>query len=182
MLVREDGGNAAGQQRSQQEARAGAGLDQTGRQPDAPLRGVFQDVGDRAAHFAAQREALKQPQHNQHNRGGIADLAVGRQKTDPGSRNGHAQHRQGQGLLAPVAVADAAEDHGPQGAHEETHAENGESSQHGQAGFLLGKKSLPDEHGKVPIESEVVPFKSVAENAGDHRLACGGIHCRVSRT
>ncbi|CAG9187435.1 hypothetical protein LMG23994_06880 [Cupriavidus pinatubonensis] len=66
-------------------------------------------VGDRAAHLAAEREALQQPQQHQQHGGCDADLLVGGQHANADRGNAHQQDGDEEGVFAADEVAQPSE-------------------------------------------------------------------------
>ena len=71
-------------------------------------------------------EALEQAQHDQQNRRGDADLAVGRQAPHQERRDAHQQQRADQDLLAAQLVADVTHQEGPERPGDVRDAERGQ--------------------------------------------------------
>ena len=78
------------------------------------------DVDRRAAIFAAEREALDQPQRDQHDRRKNAPRGEAGDHADEESADTHEAHRDQEGVFAADQVAEVAEDQSAERAHRET--------------------------------------------------------------
>ena len=115
-LIEADGQrrDADREQRADLARRRGRGGDQA-----APLgRRAFEQIGDDAGIFAADREPHHAAQQEQQPAGRGADLRVGRQQRGRQHRRGHHRDRQQQHVPPAVAVADMAEQHRAQRPHQ----------------------------------------------------------------
>ena len=92
----------------------------------------------------AAEKPWQQPQEDEQDRRGNADLAVGRQTADQEGRDAHQQQREDQHPLAAELVADVAHEERADRPRHVADAERGERQQGWRSpGRLLGKKILP---------------------------------------
>jgi hypothetical protein len=127
------------------------------------VRGVLGHVGGGAAVFAAQRQALREPQHHEDDRGEEADFLIGRQHPDERGRKAHHEDRDEKGVLAADKVADAAEHERAERPHREAHAEQREAGE--KAGGLIARreKQFPEKHGEGAVDIKVIPLEDRTE-------------------
>lgn len=126
---------------------------------------------DRSCVLAADRQALHQAQdHHRHGRGD-ADLVVAREQSDEKSRDRHREHREGECVLAPLAVAHMTENQRSERAHQEARREHGERLHQRGGAAMRRKKVLPDRLGKKSVNRKVVPLEDVPGHSGDNRSA-----------
>ncbi len=109
---------------------------------------MFGDIDRGPAIFAADREALRHAQQHQQPWGEQADGIVVRQEAD--SEGGHAHDRDGheESALAACAIADVAEHHGAERAHEKSGGESEEGEDVALDIARAGKEVLGDDGGE----------------------------------
>jgi hypothetical protein len=71
-----------------------------------------------------------------------------------------------QRALAPVVIADPAEQEGAQRTGQEARAECAERFNHRSGERLGGEEMTADRNGKVAVNRKVVPFEDIADQAG----------------
>jgi hypothetical protein len=94
---------------------------------------------DRAAPLAADRETLRDAEHDQDDRGPDPDGIEGGQEAYGGRRETHDGQRDDEVLLAPEPVAEVAEDYAAQGPGQEADRERGEGRERPMSGSTFGK-------------------------------------------
>ena len=105
--------------RGEQAQRRG-GLDAAGVEPAPVVGRMLGDIGRGAAIFAAERQALQQPQQTSSDRRGHADRGIAGQQADHEGRQPHHPHGDEEGVLAPDQIADPAEHQRPERPHRES--------------------------------------------------------------
>ncbi len=150
-----------------------------GRGPEAAITAFAELAAEqhRPAPFAADADALREPQHHQQQTGAITPasayrLAAGRcrrwrRRPAAGSRPapscGRSRRRAGRTICrrsAPREIADRI---------------GGERLQRAGAGIAVGKEQLPEQQGRGDIvDSEIIPFERGARQAGDERPQLAG--------
>ena len=99
---------------------------------------MFQRHQRGAAPFAADGEALDQPQHDQQDRGEDADGLVGREQADREAGRAHDAHGQHEHGLAADPVAEVTEDHPTEGPDD---VADGEGAERGDRRDRPGSRS-----------------------------------------
>ena len=135
------------------------------------IRRFGQEDG-RSGVFAADRQALEKAEHDHEQRRREADFRVARQEPDSERRKRHGHHRPQEGWAAPDPVADIAEEHGADGAHQEPGGEDAIGDQQGRR-LVVGREiEAADGAREIAVNREVVPFHHVAGDARhDHAPA-----------
>ncbi len=133
----------------------------------APLVGrVLRDERRGTPVLPAGREALHQPEEDQQGRGPQADDVVRGDEADGEGTHRHHDHGEGEDALAADLVAQRPEDHAAERTHQEGHRERREGAE--QLGRVVPgrEEDLPDGHGQIAVDAEVVPLHRVAEGRG----------------
>ena len=153
------------QQRADLARRRGQRRDQA-----APVRRrAFEQIGDDAGIFAADREAHHAAEQEQQPAGRGADLRIGRKRRRRQHRRGHQRDGDQQHPPAPGAVADMAEIDRAERTHE---IGDGEAAQGGQQRHLAGSEEDPRQDGReIEIEGEIIPFDDGREGRDRQRTA-----------
>ena len=123
-----------------------------------------------AAPFAADGEALDEPQHHQQGRGPVPDLRERRQAAHEEGGGAHQQQAELQQPLASVPVPELAEDDPAEGAGGEADGvghEGGEDAVEIVAAFR--EEHLAEyQRGRGAVEEELVPFDDGAGHGRGH--------------
>jgi hypothetical protein len=168
----------------------GPGLGPARPEPAPRRLTVLGDDQHRAAPFAAEGEALDEPEHHEEHRGRDADGVVSRQQSDGERSDAHHEQAQDEEFLTADLVAVVAE-HEP--AHRTGHEPDREGAERQQGprdriGRREEDRGQDDRRGDA-VEEEVVPLHGRAEHArGDdlddraaRRRAVRGCGHRISR-
>ena len=140
------------------------------------LRRPLDDVGGGRAPFAAGREALHQPRDDEQQRRRDADRRVGRQEADQHGADRHQRDGDEQRGLAPMRVADAAENDSAERARDEAEP-IGEEGREQRGDFIaLRKEFSRDDDRHKGVDREIVPLEHVA----DDRRADGAARLRLT--
>ncbi|AEK61918.1 hypothetical protein CFU_2088 [Collimonas fungivorans Ter331] len=122
--------------------------------------------------LACRRHPLQHAQHHQHDRRADADLSIGRQQADQESGDSHQQQGEREHFLAPVPVADMAQQHRPYRPCHITDAESGERRHGAGYGIDRGEKYLAEHQRRGgAVDEKIVIFDSAADPAGERGLA-----------
>ena len=149
------------------ESQRGRELDPAREQPAFARRRVFRDIRGRAAIFPAQRQALREPEHDQDHRRPEADRRIRRQHADQRGRQTHHDDGDEERVLPPDQVADPAKDQRAEGSHGKTHAKEREAREK-PGGLVAGrKKQFPEKRGERAVDVEVVPLEDRAQRRGE---------------
>ena len=106
-----------------------AALYQAAIQATPSRRRVLDHQQHGSAPFAAEPDALHQPQNDEQHRRGHANLLIGRQAADQEGADAHQDHGGGQHLLAAEAIAEMAEQRTAERAGEKADAVGGDRDQ-----------------------------------------------------
>jgi len=138
--------------------------------PRCALVRAFHRQQHRAAPFAADPNALDEPNNRQDHRAPDADHRIARHKSHgEGGQTGDQQCGD-QGRLAADAVAEMPEDRSTDRASDKADGVDGKRLQYADQRVGFGKEQLAeDQTGDDAVEQEVVPFDRRADGAGDHR-------------
>ena len=128
--------------------------------------GVLGGEQDRAAPFAAEREALGDAQQHQQHRADPAGLRVGGQQADEAGRDAHHADGPEQRRAPAEPVAHVPEDHGADRAHDERHGDRREREQLRAERAERLEEEGPDEVGREVGEDVEVEG---LERGSDHR-------------
>jgi hypothetical protein len=133
-------------------------------------------VGDRTGQFAAEAEALDQPQqHHQHARrhapGGVA-----RQQSHADRAARHYQDRRDEHRPPPVAIAEMAEDDAADRAGEIADREDRERQDERNERIARGKEGRADILGEHRVDDEIVEFERAAEAGEEDDAPLGPAH------
>ena len=128
---------------------------------------MFGDINRSAAIFAAQRQPLQRPQHDQQDRREDAGLFERRQQADAGGRPAH--HRDGDQkcVFAPHLVAKPAKHQRAQRPEEKSDGKGKQAEQQFCGGVAGGKEQLAEQAGEDAVQEEIIPFEHGAQAAGD---------------
>ncbi len=162
-------GDGGAHDRAQQHAGRGAGGREAADDPASGALGGLHQQHHGGGELSAHRHPLAEAQRDQHDRGEDADIGVGRHQADQQGRDGHEQHRSGQGVLAPMPVAHVSEDQRPQRPAEEAHGEHAERRHQGCGRVVGGEELLAHDGGEIAVDAEVVPLHHIASETRDHR-------------
>ena len=136
----------------------------------APVRRrAFQQIGDDAGIFAADRETHHAAQQDQQPAGGGTDLRVCRQQRGGEHGGGHQRHRHQHHVPPSLPVADMAEEDRAQRPHQIGDGEPAE--RHQQRRLAAAEEDARQNGGEIEIEREVVPFDDGRESRDRQRAA-----------
>ena len=136
------------------------------------LVGVFQRHQRGAAPFAADGEALDQPQHDQQDRGEDADGLVGGEQADREAGRAHDAHGQHEHGFAADPVTEVAEDDPAERADDVADGQGGERGDRRDHRGEVGEEQLPEHQGGGgAVEQEVVELDGAAQEAGEQHPA-----------
>jgi hypothetical protein len=127
----------------------------------------------RARILAADRQALDDPQDDQRDRGGDPDRLMRGQERDQHRRQRHREHGQRQRVLAPDQIGDPSEYQAAERPHQEAGGERAERGDQRDRRAVGRKELLPDDAGEIPVDRKVVPFRDVADEAGNDDASAG---------
>ena len=148
---------------------AGGWPDLRGRRPEAALLGVAVLAGQqhRAAPFAADADALGEPQDDQRDRREHPDGGVPGQQPDQHGRDADQHQRADQDVLATQLVAEPAEEDAADRAGEEPDGVGGERQQRAGEWVAVREEQLrEDQRGGRGVDREVVVLERGAGEAG----------------
>src|SRR5690349_1937133 len=144
------------------------------------LRGVLCDVGCCTTVFAAEREALQQPQRNQNDRRCPTDRFECWEQTD-GERGGaHADDGDQERVLAPDEIAYAAEYERAERSDQKARGVRCEAGQQRRRLVALGKEESRKERRKRCVKIEVVPLEYCAQRACENDSLLFGLEIPCS--
>ena len=150
----------------------GAHVGEAGGEAPLVLVGVFQRHQRGAAPFAADGEALDQPQQDQQDRGESADGVVGREQADGEAGHAHQGHGQHEHGFAADPVTEVTEDHPAQRPDDVPDGEGAERGDGGDHRAQVGEEQLPEhQRGGGAVEQEVVELDGAAQKAGEQHPA-----------
>ena len=167
------GSCATGQERrgGEDQARLRAAQREAGEECPPFRRRVLEGQRIRARLLAGGGESLAQPQEDEKDRRGNADLAVSRQTADQESRQAHQQQREHQHPFAAVFVADMPHEERAHRPRHVAHAERGERQKGGGRRMAARKEDLAEhQRGAGAVDEEVVVLERAADPAGECRL------------
>ena len=124
---------------------------------------MFGDIGGGAAIFAAQRQALDQPQAGSASSARRSRAGVAGQQADDEGRQAHQAHRDQEGIFAPDQVAEPAEYQRAERPHRKAGGEGGEREDEARGLVDAGEEVLRDDRGEQAVEVEIIPFEDGAE-------------------
>jgi hypothetical protein len=153
----------------------GTGLREGAEEAAATGWGVFDGHQGGAAPFAADGEALHEPEDREQDRCGEPDHGVAGHQAH--ERGGHTHGDQGddEHLLAADAVAEVAEHDATDGSGQEPHTEGGERQQRTDERAGVREEQLrEDEGGGGAVDEEVVVLDGRADEAGRGHLQRAG--------
>jgi hypothetical protein len=131
--------------------------------PSPPVGGKLGQEGDRCGDLAARREALQQPQDDQHGRCRDADGGPRREQSDRTSGPGHQQHHRNQRGSPAAAIGPDSHQKRADRPGQERHREHREDRDQG-----TGLPPRREEHRREPAgerteDGEVVPLHDVGD-------------------
>jgi len=129
------------------------------------------DVDGRAAIFAAERDALEDPQHDEQGRGERAGLRIGRQESDQEGRSAHQANGGEECALAADAVADDSEDERTERAEGESGGEQAERGDQRGRRVERREEGVTDDRRERAEDEEVVPLERGPGGRGDDHPA-----------
>ena len=121
------------------------------------------DIGRGAAIFAAEREALHQPQRDPHDRRGDAPGRVGRQHADQEGAETHQRHGDEEGVFAADDVAQPSENERAERPHREAGGEGEQSEDEGRRRVDAGEEFAGENDAERAVDVKVVPLEHGAE-------------------
>jgi hypothetical protein len=128
---------------------------------------MLRHIGRRAAIFAAEREALQQPQRDQQDRGQDADMLIEGQEADGKRRSAHHEDRDQEGVLAADKIPDPAEHDGTEWPHKEARGIGGKRRKQCCRIVALGKEQGCEGRCQDRVEIEVVPLEYGTKRGGE---------------
>lgn len=137
---------------------------------------MLSNVSCRSAIFTTERQALQQTQDNQDDGCGDADGAGAWQQADDEGRQTHDGDGDEEGIFAPDKIADASENKGAEGAHQEAGGKGEERENIARRRRKLAEELRANDRGKRPVEIEIIPFENGAERGGEDHLLLFGRH------
>jgi hypothetical protein len=137
--------------------------------PKKPRRSLgrpFDDERRRAAPFAARREALQQTTDHEQQRREHADRIVVRDEADADRADRHHEDGEQQRRLAPLRIADPADDDASERPGDETDTE-GRKGREKRADLVATREEiLGDDRRDIAVDREIIPFQDVANHGG----------------
>ena len=130
---------------------------------------VLGDVDRRPAPFAAERQALQDPQQHEQHRRDHAGVGVGRQQADPEGGAAHDGDRDEEGALAADQVAHATEDQCAERPEREAGGERAEREDVARGVVQSREEGAREDAREWHEDEEVVPLEGGARRgSGDH--------------
>ena len=139
-------------------------LNPAGVLPALAGRGVLSDVDRRAAIFAAERQALEQPQQHKQRRRGDAGGGIGRQHADECGCRTHQRDGDEEGIFAADLVAEIAEQDRAERTHTKARTKCGKAGEGRSGRIVRWKKQRSEQRSKDAVDEEIIPF--------EHRPQC----------
>jgi hypothetical protein len=127
---------------------------------------VLGDVDRGAAIFATERQALHQPQRDQHDRRDDAPARIARQHADEECTETHQRHGDEESVFAADQVAEPAEDQGAERAHCETCGIGQERENKTDRLRHVGEEIFRQKYAERAVNVKVIPFENGAERGG----------------
>jgi hypothetical protein len=120
-------------------------------------------IGGGAAIFAAERDALDEPQDDERDRRRGANVGVGRQEPDQERRASHDRHGKQEAVFAPSPVTEGSEDQRADGAHERRRREGPERQQEPRRRRNAAEELLGKHQRERAEQEEIVPLEGGAD-------------------
>ena len=136
---------------------------------------MFRHIHRRAAVLTAEREALRQPQHDEDDGRRHADGGVVRQQADERGRHAHQHDGDEEGALAADQVPQSPEDERAERPDEEARGEGEQREDEARGLVDPGEELLRDDDRQRAVEVEVVPLEHRPEGRGEDHPAVGGV-------
>ena len=139
------------------------------------------NIGRGTAIFAAQHQALQQPQRDQNNRGDKPDLIGGRQDAHDEGGGAHDHDGDEERIFSSHHVAQTAEQQGAEGPHQKPGGEGEQGEDIARALWILAEELGANNRGERAVKVKIVLFEHRAERGGNDDLVFFGGHGPIRR-